>query len=81
MYGIYLSQGKDKHDIGLRPEESRSVVPEVVGYEEKRVDICGLSYDHLTILLMEAIKKEEKEIEVLMEEVNAQKAENPQNYC
>ena len=62
MYGIYLSQGKDKHDIGLRPEELRSVVPEVVYYEEKGVDICGLSYDHLTILLMEAIKKEEKRL-------------------
>lgn len=52
-----------KHDIGLIAEEVGEVVPEVVEYEENGRDARSVDYARLVAVLIEAVKKQQKEIE------------------
>jgi hypothetical protein len=54
-----------KKDIGFIGEEVAKVIPEVVDLEKDGKFATGLSYGHLTALLTEAIKEQQKEIEAL----------------
>ena len=59
------------HSIGFIAEEAGKVVPELVTYEENGKDAIGMDYDKVTVLLVEALKTQEKRIA----ELEAQLAE------
>ncbi len=46
-------------------EEVGKVLPEIVVYEANGVDANGMDYSKITPLLLEAIKAQQKEIELL----------------
>jgi len=86
--GVYYDWKKDglykefggKHDMGMIAEEVGKVIPEIVTYEENGIDAKTLEYGRLTPMLVEAIKEQQKQIEILMaqnakqqEEINALK--------
>lgn len=54
-----------KHDVGMIAEEVGKVLPEIVVYEENRLDAIGMDYSKITPLLLEAIKAQQAEIETL----------------
>jgi hypothetical protein len=58
-----------KHDVGMIAEEVGKVLPEIVDYEENGIDAIGLDYSKITPLLLEAIKAQQTEIELLKERV------------
>lgn len=68
-YG-YLKQ----HQIGLIAQEVEKVIPEIVS--ENKNGYLGVSYQHLTALLIEAVKEQQKQIEELKTEINLLKGEN-----
>ncbi|MCK4427372.1 MAG: tail fiber domain-containing protein [candidate division Zixibacteria bacterium] len=71
LQGVYFNwKESKKHDIGMIAEEVGKVVPEVVAYEENGVDAKSLDYARLTALLVEAIKEQQKEIELLKAKIN-----------
>ena len=59
-----------KQDIGLIAEEVGQVVPEVVAYEDNGVDAQSVDYARLTALLIEAVKEQQRAIEVLTDRVS-----------
>jgi hypothetical protein len=59
----YLNQ----HQIGLIAQEVKEVIPEVVATKEN--GNLGVSYQHLTALLIEAIKDQQKQIDDLTEQL------------
>jgi len=78
MRGVYFDWKKDhggKHGMGMIAEEVGKVVPEVVSYEANGVDAIGMDYGHLTPVLIEAIKEQQKQIEAQQEEINLLKEE------
>ena len=56
-----------KHQIGLIAQEVEKVIPEVVSEQEN--GNLGVSYQHLTGVLVEAIKEQESQIESLKKEI------------
>ena len=54
-----------KHDIGLIAEEVGKVIPEVVVYEENRIDAKSVNYPRLVALLIEAFKEQQVTIDAL----------------
>jgi hypothetical protein len=54
-----------RHDIGVIAEEVAQVVPEVVYYEDNGIDTKGVDYGHLVGLLIEAVKTQKAENDVL----------------
>lgn len=54
----------DGHDIGLIAEDVGQVVPEVVAYDDNGVDAKSIDYARLTALLIEAVKEQQKTIEI-----------------
>jgi len=69
-------QVSGKHDIGLIAEEVGEVIPEVVAYEENGQDAKSVDYAHLVALLIEAVKEQQKIIDVQNSEITEMKAEN-----
>jgi hypothetical protein len=63
-----------KHDIGLIAEDVGQVVPEVVAYEDNGVDAKSVDYARLTALLIEAVKEQQKTIELQNDKI--EKLEN-----
>ena len=66
--GIFFDWDQEhggKHDVGMIAEEVGKVLPEIVVYEENGVDAIGMDYSKITPLLVEAIKAQQKEIELL----------------
>jgi hypothetical protein len=59
------------HSIGFIAEEAGKVVPELVTYEENGKNAIGMDYGKVTVLLVEALKTQEKRIA----ELEAQLAE------
>ncbi|UCE07403.1 MAG: tail fiber domain-containing protein [bacterium] len=53
-----------KHDIGLIAEEVGEVIPEVVAYEQNGKDAKSIDYTRLVAVLIEAIKEQQKQIEM-----------------
>jgi hypothetical protein len=57
----------NKHQIGFIAQEVEKVIPEIVG---KNSDgILGISYQHLTAILIEAIKEQQSQIDSLKKEI------------
>ena len=68
LRGVYFDWNAEHggiHDIGFIAEEVGKVLPEIVVYEENGVDASGLDYSKITPLLVEAIKAQQTEIELL----------------
>lgn len=75
--GVFFDWDKDhggRHDVGVIAEEVGKVLPEIVVYEENGVDAIGLDYSKLTPLLIEAVKAQQEEIEILKREIELLKA-------
>ncbi|HWO56721.1 MAG TPA: tail fiber domain-containing protein, partial [bacterium] len=53
------------HAIGLIAEEVGAVIPEVVQYETNGVDAAALDYGRLVAVLIEAIKEQQRQIDLL----------------
>jgi hypothetical protein len=63
-----------RHDIGLIAEEVGHVLPDLVTYEENGIDAQGLDYSRIVPILIEAIKSQQAQIELLQKQVqNADK--------
>ncbi len=59
----WKSSGKD--DIGIIAEEVAKIFPEIVQYEKNGKDAKGVDYSKLIAPLIEAIKEQQREIEIL----------------
>lgn len=57
-----------KHQIGLIAQDVEKVIPEVVS--ENNDGYLGLSYQHLTALLIEAVKDQQNQIDELKKEIS-----------
>jgi hypothetical protein len=70
LRGVSFDWKRDgKHDIGLIAEEVGEVIPEVVAYEKNGKDASSVDYARLVAVLIEAVKAQQKEIEVLQKEL------------
>lgn len=72
LQGVYYDWKEDyggQHGMGMIAEEVGKIIPEIVSYEENGVDATGIDYGHLTPVLVEAIKEQQKQIEKLQEEI------------
>jgi trimeric autotransporter adhesin len=65
-----------KHNVGMIAEEVGKVLPEIVDYEENGIDAIGMDYSKMTPLLLEGIKAQQAEIELLKKENERLKTEN-----
>ena len=52
-------------DIGMIAEDVGKVIPEVVVYEENGIDAQSVDYARLTVVLVEAVKIQQEQIEQL----------------
>ena len=70
LEGVYFDwKAGGKRDLGMIAEEVGKVIPELVAYEENSVDARSVDYARLTAVLVEAIKEQQKEVEILKEKV------------
>jgi hypothetical protein len=78
LRGIYFTWDKEHgglHDIGMVAEEVGEVLPEIVEYETDGSGYAtGMDYSMLTPLLVEAVKEQQEQIEVLKAEILELKA-------
>lgn len=65
----YQLQDSGRHEIGVIAEEVGQVVPEVVTYEANGKDASGVDYSRLTALLIEAVKQQQKQIDVQQRQI------------
>lgn len=76
LRGVTFDWKKDgKHDIGLVAEEVGQVIPEVVAFESNKKDAKSVDYSRLVALLIEAVKAQQKEIEMLKSTVESLRSE------
>lgn len=71
--GVYFDWDQEhggKHDVGMIAEEVGKVLPEIVVYEENGIDASGMDYSKITPLLLEAIKAQQFQIEMLKEKID-----------
>jgi hypothetical protein len=61
-----------KHQIGLIAQEVEKVIPEIVSEQEN--GNLAVSYQHLTAVLVEAIKEQQSQIDSLREEIEKLKS-------
>jgi energy-coupling factor transporter ATP-binding protein EcfA2 len=61
----YRKTSGGEEQIGLIAEDVGKVVPEVVAYDENGVDANAVNYARLTALLIEAVKEQQRQIEML----------------
>tara|TARA_R100001594_G_scaffold141521_1_gene187588 strand:+ start:976 stop:1530 length:555 start_codon:yes stop_codon:yes gene_type:complete len=61
-------------DIGFIAEEVGKVIPEVVDWEENGTDASSMDYSRLTSILVEAVKAQQKQIDMLTDEINLLKS-------
>lgn len=68
MRGVYFDWDKEHggtRGMGMIAEEVGNFVPEVVSYEKDKTFATGMDYGHLTPVLVEAIKEQQKQIAAL----------------
>ena len=69
LRGVYYDWDKEHgggHDIGMIAEEVGKIVPEIVSWDQDAPGYAtGMDYGHLTPVLVEAIKEQQKQIETL----------------
>jgi len=76
LQGVYFDWKPEyggSHGIGLIAEDVGKIIPEVVDWEDDGIYARSLDYDHLTALLVEAIKEQQQEIENLKQDIEALK--------
>ena len=61
------------HDLGLGDEDVAAIEPLFVTYNAKG-DVEGVKYDRIGVVLVNAVKEQQAEIEILRNHVNALKA-------
>ncbi len=71
----YNWKATGEHNIGVIAEEVGMVIPEVVTYEENRIDAKAVDYGRLVAVLIEAIKEQQNEIDELKAVVRSLAAE------
>ncbi len=64
----------EKHQIGLIAQDVQKVIPEIVAKKEN--GNLGVSYQHLTALLIEAVKEQQDQINELRKEIKELKGGN-----
>jgi len=77
LRGVYFNWDAEhggQHDVGMVAEEVGQVLPEIVEYEENRIDATGMDYSKLTPLLVEAIKELKAENESLKQRLEVLEA-------
>jgi hypothetical protein len=62
-------QGRAGPDLGFIAEEVAPIIPEVVAFDEHRKPL-GVDYARLTVLLVEAVQNQQKQIEELQGEIS-----------
>lgn len=70
----YDLKANGKHEVGVIAEEVGAVVPELVSYEENGKDARSVDYSRLTVLLIEATKEQQQEIQHQQAVLRAQAA-------
>lgn len=66
LRGVTFNWKKNgKHDFGLIAEEVGEVFPEIVAYESNGIDAKSVDYARLVALLIEAVKEQQTEIDLL----------------
>lgn len=68
VYTQVNSKGKEIQEIAIDPEKSIQIVPEIV---EDLGTMYGIKYSKLTVLLIEAIKEQQIQIEALQKQILA----------
>jgi Chaperone of endosialidase len=66
-------KSRKEHDLGLIAEEVAEVEPLLITYNHKG-EIEGVKYDQLTVVLINAIKEEEEQIQRQQKDIDALKA-------
>lgn len=64
----------DQDELGFIAQEVEKVVPEIVTKENTRDEYRSVKYDKLVALLVEAIKEQQKQIDLLKLEINKKKS-------
>lgn len=67
----YRPKNGGDREIGLIAEEVGKVVPEVVKYEENKIDAQSVDYARLVALLIEGMKEQQKQIKKLEAQIDA----------
>ncbi len=71
MRGVtYDWKNSGKSDIGFIAEEVGEILPEIVAYEKNGVDAKSVDYSRVVPLLIEAIKAQQVELELLQKIVS-----------
>lgn len=63
------------HDLGFIAEEVGKVIPEVVAWEENKIDAKSVDYARLNAILIAGIKEQQKKIEDQQKQIEELKAE------
>ncbi|PLX10179.1 MAG: hypothetical protein C0597_17225 [Marinilabiliales bacterium] len=66
-YSYLNTKGIEEEKIGIDPELSIKIIPEIV---ENYGNMYGIKYSKLTVLLIEAVKEQQKQIEELQKQVD-----------
>ncbi len=78
LRGLYYTWDEShggQHGMGMIAEEVGKYVPEIVGWDPDAPGYAtGMDYGHLTPVLVEAIKEQQKEIDSLKQEIEQLKA-------
>jgi hypothetical protein len=72
----YDRKDSGRHEIGVIAEEVGAVVPEVVSWDKNGKDALGVDYAHLTALLIEATKEQQRLIREQSEQIKAQQEQS-----
>jgi len=76
LRGVYFDWDEEhggEHDIGMIAEEVGEIFPEVVVYEGDSKYTRSMDYSKITTVLVEAIKEQQKQIEILKYEIKSLK--------
>jgi hypothetical protein len=66
LQGVSYERKSDgKHEIGVVAEDVDRVIPEVVAHDPETHEVEGVDYSRLVALLIEAVKSQQAEIELL----------------
>jgi len=70
LQGVSYNRKDDgKHEIGIVAEDVEHIVPEVVSRDPETDEVEGVDYSRLSALLIEAIKSQQTEIQVLKAQI------------
>jgi len=65
----YQRKSDGKREIGVVAEDVAQIVPEVVSHDPETHEVQGVDYSRLSALLIEAVKSQQTEIQLLKAEI------------